>query len=143
MTFRVSVYGVAIRGNSVLLVPQWDGYDIPGGKIELGESIEDALKREFREETGFDVRPHMGGALYITQDYFVHPTSHRVFHNILLYYACSIIGGSKKKMCLSESEKSYAGPAKWILIEDIKGLKFYNPIDNLKVIRFAQTTRRR
>ena len=32
-----------------------DKYVVPGGHIELGERIEDALKREVKEETGLDV----------------------------------------------------------------------------------------
>ena len=32
-----------------------DKYVIPGGHIELGEKIEDALKREIKEETGLDI----------------------------------------------------------------------------------------
>ncbi len=35
---------------------KWRGsYVIPGGHIELGERIEDALRREIREETGLEV----------------------------------------------------------------------------------------
>lgn len=35
---------------------KWKGkYVIPGGHIEIGEKIEDALRREIKEETGLDV----------------------------------------------------------------------------------------
>jgi len=33
----------------------WDKYVIPGGHIELGERMEDALRREIVEETGLDI----------------------------------------------------------------------------------------
>ena len=32
-----------------------DKYVIPGGRVELGERIEDALKREIKEETGLKI----------------------------------------------------------------------------------------
>jgi len=32
-----------------------DKYVIPGGHIELGEKVKDALKREIKEETGLDI----------------------------------------------------------------------------------------
>lgn len=32
-----------------------DKYVIPGGHVELGEKIADALKREIKEETGLDI----------------------------------------------------------------------------------------
>lgn len=36
--------------------PKWDGkYTIPGGHIERGETIEEALRREIKEETNLDI----------------------------------------------------------------------------------------
>jgi nucleoside triphosphatase len=45
------------EGKALLIVsPKWHGkYAIPGGHIELGETIEQALKREIKEETNLDI----------------------------------------------------------------------------------------
>ena len=55
---RTGVYGAAIEDGKILLITQQYGpykgkYDFPGGGIEFGESIEEALRREFMEEVGF------------------------------------------------------------------------------------------
>ena len=56
---RVGVYGVAKEGNKLLLVEQSHGpyagrFDLPGGGMEFGETIPEALHREFIEEVGMD-----------------------------------------------------------------------------------------
>jgi 8-oxo-dGTP diphosphatase len=56
----VSVSGViADDDGRALLIQRRDNHhwEPPGGVLELGESIEDGLRREVREETGLDVEP--------------------------------------------------------------------------------------
>lgn len=63
-----------------------DGWEFPGGKVESGESPEDALRREIREELEVDVNV---GDLIETIEYD-YPT----FHLSMKCFACTIAGGS-------------------------------------------------
>lgn len=58
---HVGVYGIYIKNDKVLLIKKSRGpykgmFDLPGGKIEKGESIEQALEREFIEEVGCKIK---------------------------------------------------------------------------------------
>ena len=45
-----------IDGEDVLVVRDPGGQDVmPGGRLEAGESLEDALRREVAEETGWTI----------------------------------------------------------------------------------------
>lgn len=63
-----------------------DGWEFPGGKVEAGESPEEALCREIREELEVEVNV---GDLIDTIEYD-YPT----FHLSMKCYACTIAGGS-------------------------------------------------
>jgi 8-oxo-dGTP diphosphatase len=57
---RVAVSGLVVRDGSALLVEfsgrtEREHYNFPGGGVELGETLEEALIREVREETSLDV----------------------------------------------------------------------------------------
>lgn len=59
--------GIVVEGDQILLLRQSaDGqrdWSLPGGKLEDGETIEQALVREMKEETGLDIEP--GRLLYV------------------------------------------------------------------------------
>src|SRR5256885_12592296 len=57
-----AVGAIVFRGSQVLLVrrrdpPSQGRWSIPGGAVEVGETVEQAVVRETREETTVEVRP--------------------------------------------------------------------------------------
>lgn len=85
--FRIAIYGVLVEDRKVLLtdtrVPSGVITNFPGGGLELGEAPCEALAREFKEETGIDVR--IGELLFCSQLFQQNPEypSEQLMH---IYY---------------------------------------------------------
>ncbi len=94
----VGVGAVIVHQGRVLLVkrgtePAKGKWSIPGGLIELGESLTDALVREVREETGLTVEPVQLVELLDR----IHRDGERIrYHYVIADYLCRVAGGSLK-----------------------------------------------
>lgn len=99
-----------------------DGWEFPGGKVEAGESPEEALRREIREELEVEVNV---GDLIDTIEY-----DYPAFHLSMKCYACTIAGGSPHLLEHEAARWLYADqldsvawlPADITLIPKIAGL---------------------
>lgn len=109
----VGVGAVILVGGRVVLVrrahpPMQDCWTLPGGTVELGESLEAALVREMREETGLDVEV---GAVVEVFDRIERDADGRVrFHHVIVDYACRAIGG-ELRAADDAAEAALADPA--------------------------------
>jgi ADP-ribose pyrophosphatase YjhB (NUDIX family) len=139
LTFRPSIYGLLFEDNKILLSKQWDGYDFPGGGVHIHETVDEALKREFFEETGVKVEPIK--PFYCTTSFF-HPAQtpkeikDDVYWNcVLIYYLVKKVGGELSKEHFDENEQYYADMPEWHDVTKLSELKYYNAVDSLEVVK--------
>ena len=88
----VGVGAAVFRGEEVLLVrrgkPPLEGqWSIPGGRLEYGEALKDAVHREVREETGVEIE------IISLLDVFETPQSQEGGHIVIVDYVAEWTGG--------------------------------------------------
>lgn len=87
-TFPISVKGVVVRNGHVLLLRnEREEWELPGGRIELGETPEQCVAREIAEETQWTV---VTGPILDSWMYYIEPVRKYVF---IVTYGCYPNGG--------------------------------------------------
>ncbi|MGD9158441.1 MAG: NUDIX domain-containing protein [Desulfobacteraceae bacterium] len=88
---------------------KWHGqYVIPGGHIELGETIEEALRREIKEETNLDIYDI---EFLIFQEFIYDRSFWKKDHFIFFDYMCRTDSGD---VILNEEAEEYI----WVSVEE-------------------------
>ncbi|HEV2420195.1 MAG TPA: NUDIX hydrolase [Candidatus Acidoferrales bacterium] len=95
----VAVGGVVIHDSRVLLIrrgqPPFEGrWSIPGGILEIGETIALGIERELKEETG--VRVRAGDLIEIYEKVVRDEQNKPQYHFVILDYACEFVEGTAR-----------------------------------------------
>ena len=111
----VGVGAVILDGDRVLLIkrahePLKGQWSLPGGRVESGETLEQAIVREVQEETGLDVDV---GPIVDVLDRIARDADGRVEHHfVLVDFVCRLSGGV---LCSA----SDADEAAWAPLDDL------------------------
>jgi 8-oxo-dGTP diphosphatase len=115
---RVAVGAVVFNNNRVLLVrrgqpPSEDLWAIPGGSVEIGETLQEAAEREILEETGITIR---AGEPVYTFDAIERDSTGKIrFHYVIIDLGADYISGDP----IAGDD---AVEARWVTAQEINDL---------------------
>jgi len=95
---KVGVGAVLIHEGKVLLIrrgkePLRGRWVVPGGTVEAGETLEEALAREVLEETGLVVRPR---EVMLVFDRILREGERLDYHYVIIDYLCDYLAGEAR-----------------------------------------------
>ena len=110
----VGVGAVVVKDGKALIVkrghePRKGEWSLPGGRVELGETLVDAVRREIREETGLEIE--VGPVVELFDR--IHRLDGRVrYHFVIVDYLCRCVGG---ELCAGDD----AEDAAWVGADEL------------------------
>jgi 8-oxo-dGTP diphosphatase len=121
---RLAAYAVIVDERDRILLALWNEgsepqWTMPGGAVELHETVEEGTVRELREETGYDVV--LGRVLGI--DSHLVPVDERIvpngrpLKNVRVVFGAEIVGGE-----LTHEVDGTTDEARWVPLQDVPTL---------------------
>ena len=121
---RLAAYAVIVDDLDRVLLVLWNEsteplWTMPGGGIELHETVEQGLVREVKEETGFDIEP--GRVLGVDTHVFGvrdrKVDTARATRAVRIVYDATIVGGELRNEVGGTTDE-----ARWFPLEDVPDL---------------------
>ena len=109
-----AVAAIILRDRDILLIkratePNKGKWSVPGGSMELGETLDQALNREVREETGLEIEI---GELAGVNDLIVKHDGEITFHYVLIDYYATVKSGEP-------SPATDVSECRWVPLDEI------------------------
>ncbi len=123
--YPVACYACIIRKDEVLLIRQVDGYwkdlwVLPGGSLEMGETLEDCARREAMEETACQVEILQQIGAYLSFD----PETRFEKQVLLIGYLARYVQGSLRA-------GTDAREVRWVPFHQIQDLREMNKLPDI------------
>ncbi len=135
----VGVGAVIVQNHRVLLIrrgqaPLLGEWSLPGGVLECGETLREAVAREAREETGLVVE---SGEMLGVYERLIRGDEARVrYHYVLIDFLCHPTGGDLKA-------GSDAAEVRWFTREELPALNLPDDTNDVVLKGLARTMERR
>lgn len=116
--FRPSAYGIIIHKNKIVTLTNKSNGKLwfPGGGVEIGEKVEEGLRREIAEETGLDVV--IKKLIFTKENFFYYQPLDEAYHAFLFFYLCKPL--TKKLILDDQVDDLESKKPRWTVINKIK-----------------------
>jgi len=123
----IGVGAVIVSGHRALLVrrntePLRGEWSVPGGMLELGETLHDGVRREVLEETGLTVEP--GEVLDVFDSIFTDAAGRTQYHYVLIDYLCRPLSGEARP-------GSDVSDVRWVGLEALAAMGLRDSIEQV------------
>ncbi len=125
--FNYRVCGIVIHENKLLAMKDQNSpyYYLPGGRVRFGETMEEAILREIREELDIDAK--ISRPLWLNQAFFEEDVTKLHFHELCLYFLMDITGTDilSRGETFPGAEEGHTHVFTWLPFDRLEGAYLY------------------
>ncbi|QQK06887.1 NUDIX hydrolase [Miniphocaeibacter halophilus] len=139
--FNYRVGAIILNNNKILFMKDGKGdyYYLPGGRVKLHETSEEAIKREIKEELKIDVE--IERPLWLVENFFVEDVKKEKHHELGIYFLINIKdnGITKKNKFIVYENNNKKLEYTWLSFESLKNEYLYPEFIKERIFNLPKT----